>query len=128
MHRLEKIGSEFSLTSLRTLFVTIMLQILKGIDTILRVKNAVSKYSVFDFVTKNKIKQSRPRDTAAGKRINTILIFFSTKILGGLDVLRSKNLTRKNQKSENSVFAFDDKTFCSRFRVMPVTRVNDYNY
>ena len=77
MHRLEKIGSEFSLTSLRTLFATTMLQMLKGIDTILRVKNAVSLCPTFDFVIKNKVKQSRPRDTAAGKNIKIVRTVFS---------------------------------------------------
>ena len=77
MHRLEKIGSEFSRTSLRTLFATTMLQMLKGIDTILRVKNAVSLCPTFDFVIKNKVKQSRPRDTAAGKNIKIVRTVFS---------------------------------------------------
>ena len=52
---------------------------------------------------------------------------FQTKILGGLDVLRSKNWAWEKQKSENSKIAEFDKPKTQQ-RVMLVTQVNDYNY
>ena len=79
MHRLEKTGSEFSLTSLRTLFATTILQILKGMDAMLRVRNSVSINPGLGFVIRNKMKQSKPKHTAAGKIIDivsTVLSFF----------------------------------------------------
>ena len=80
MHRLEKTGSEFSLTSILTLDATIMLQILKGMDAILRVRNSViSLNHGFGFVIRNKMKLSKPRHTAAGRIIeivSTVLSLF----------------------------------------------------
>ena len=79
MHRLEKTGSEFSLTSILTLDATIMLQILKGMDAILRVRNSVSLNHGFGFVIGNKMKLSKPRHTAAGRIIeivSTVLSLF----------------------------------------------------
>ena len=79
MHRLEKTGSEFSLTSILTLDATIMLQILKGMDAILRVRNSVSINPGLGFVIRNKMKQSKPKHTAAGKIIeivSTVLSLF----------------------------------------------------
>ena len=72
MHRLEKAGSEFSPTSLLTLDPIMMLQILKGRDAILRVKNSVSINPGFGFVIRNKMKQSKPTHTAAGKIIEIV--------------------------------------------------------
>ena len=79
MHRLEKAGSDFSLTSLLTLDPTIMLQILKGMDAILRIRNSVSVNPGFGFVIRNKMKQSKPKHTAADKIIeivSTVLSLF----------------------------------------------------
>ena len=77
MHRLDKAGSEFSPTSLLTLDPIMMLQILKGRDAILRVKNSVSINPGFGFVIRNKMKQSKPRHTAAGKIIEIVSIVLS---------------------------------------------------